>query len=99
VPLNLSPVQRLERFVTVEDRGYETSCWIYNGRLNDDGYGTLCVYGRKWLVHRLSYVLFCGDITDETIDHLCRQRSCIQPEHLEPKSFAANAMAVKRVTY
>lgn len=62
-------------------------CWIYVGPLNNRGYGVIRRGGRggKYLwAHRLSYEAHKGPIPDGLqIDHLCRVRCCVNPEHLE----------------
>lgn len=62
-------------------------CWIWMGPINTGGYGQIKKGRRnegKILTHRLSYELFKGRIPDHLqIDHLCRIRSCCNPDHLE----------------
>ena len=60
-------------------------CWEWQGRPNFSGYGTFCFGGVKHrLAHRLSFEVFKGPIaTGLQIDHLCRNRICVNPEHLE----------------
>ena len=56
------------------------SCVEWIGYINKDGYGLL---GKK-LAHRLSYEKVNGDIPKGLVlDHLCRNRSCINVDHLE----------------
>lgn len=61
------------------------TCWVWKGRIKDTGYGAL--YRRRLFddyAHRISYRLFVGEIPEGlTIDHLCRNRVCVNPEHLE----------------
>ncbi|MFJ4107928.1 HNH endonuclease signature motif containing protein [Oerskovia enterophila] len=59
----------------------DTGCWHWTGALNRHiGYG----YFRQKIAHRLSYELLVGPIPDGyQIDHLCRVRDCINPDHLE----------------
>jgi hypothetical protein len=91
MPLNLSPEQRLYRKLRIEDRGYDTPCWLSYQGINPDGYATLRVDGIGWLAHRLSYTLFVGEIPEGLIlDHLCRQHNCINPEHLQPVTIGEN---------
>lgn len=60
-------------------------CWIWKSP-RKDGYGTIRAKERRGqLVHRASYEIHVGPIPDELqIDHLCRNRACCNPEHLEP---------------
>lgn len=48
------------------------------------GYRQISVAGRKHCVHRFSYILYKGDIGDGlTVDHLCNNSACCNPDHLE----------------
>lgn len=68
-----------------------TGCWLWTGSLDTPGYGTVGSDSRKWLAHRVAYRLFVGPIPDGlTIDHLCRVRHCVNPDHLEPVTNAEN---------
>jgi hypothetical protein len=63
-------------------------CWEWKGRLNGSGYGTVNnVYRHKprnVLVHRFMYEMAVGPIPSELqIDHLCRNRACGNPKHME----------------
>ena len=65
------------------DKG-EDGCWRWLGAKTGNGYGQVCVSGRSWLVHRFLYEQECGVIPEGMqIDHLCRTRHCVNPEHLE----------------
>ncbi len=73
---------------------FETSssgCWQWTGAIADTRYGTIGWKGRSVLAHRLSYQLFIGSIPDGLeLDHLCRNRGCVNPTHLEPVTHLVN---------
>lgn len=72
----------------------ENGCMHWTAAKGYNGYGRIEVAGRKVLPHRLSYEHFVSPIPDgPVIDHLCRNRSCVSPEHLEAKSSRANLLA------
>lgn len=74
-----------------EDRGYVTPCWIWQRSFDVHGYGQLTIGNRLQKAHRVSYEMFEGPIPDGLhIDHLCRVRACINPDHLEPVTKAEN---------
>ena len=71
------------------------TCWDWQGRTDQKGYGQ--IYGeyqgksRNWLAHRLSYMIHGGIIPPSmTIDHLCRNHGCVNPEHLEVVTVGEN---------
>lgn len=64
----------------VEDRGYDTPCWVWSAARNAKGYGI--VFGG--LAHRRVYEERVGPIPlGLEPDHLCRVRACVNPSHLE----------------
>jgi hypothetical protein len=71
----------------------DSGCWEWQAFRDQDGYGTFWLNGENRRAHRASYELFVGPIPDAaTLDHLCRNRSCVNPEHLEPVSIGENLM-------
>jgi hypothetical protein len=63
-------------------------CWLWTGHVDKDGYGKACFRGHgkqeHWRAHRLLYRELIGDIQQEyVLDHLCRNRSCVNPWHME----------------
>jgi hypothetical protein len=76
---------------TEQDCGYGTPCWIWQRAVQVGGYGLAYSAGRQRLAHRAYYELHVGPIPDGlTLDHLCRQRNCVNPAHLEPVSQTEN---------
>lgn len=66
----------------VEDHGYLTPCWIWTGTI-EDGYGRITQQGFR-RAHVLYYVKAKGPVPEGLeIDHLCRNRACVNPDHLE----------------
>lgn len=71
--------------------GLEGMCWEWTGCLNSKGYGCVQIDKKRHLTHRASYQLHIGDIPDGlTLDHLCRNKKCCNPHHLEPVSVGEN---------
>lgn len=69
-----------------------SGCWQWTGALDVNGYGTFSIDGRSRGAHQAAWKLLVGPIDNETIDHLCRNRGCVNPSHLEPASIADNVM-------
>lgn len=80
-----------------------SDCWEWIGNRNYKGYGrlTLRVDGRhcKVAAHRASYETFMGLKLndDDTIEHKCRFKACIHPNHLIPMSRSDNSKAKAEV--
>lgn len=69
------------------------NCWNWKGTITWEGYGHFFLHGKEVRAHRFAYELFKGDIpNDLTIDHLCRNRSCVNPNHLEAVSHKENVL-------
>lgn len=68
-----------------------SGCWKWEDALNGAGYGSFSVNCRKELAHRWSYEKFIGPIPEGyVIDHLCRNKWCVNPHHLEPVTYSTN---------
>lgn len=82
---------------TVEDRliaGREitpSGCWEWTGTRGPAGYGQIHAWGRSGYTHRTAYVVWVGPIAEGlVIDHLCRNKGCFNPEHLDVVPQALN---------
>jgi hypothetical protein len=68
-------------------------CWLYGGALMADGYARVkdASSDRALLVHRVTYEALVGPVPDGLVlDHLCRVRHCVNPQHLEPVTNVEN---------
>lgn len=71
--------------------GNFSECWEWPGAKTSAGYGNTRSGGKNRLAHRVSYERFVGPIpAGLTLDHLCRNRACINPKHLEPVTMREN---------
>jgi hypothetical protein len=68
-------------------------CWLWTGRLTPDGYGIFDVKTTTVRAHRFAYELHVGPIPPGLeIDHLCRVRHCVNPDHLEAVTPQVNTL-------
>ena len=68
-----------------------TGCWVWTGAIQSNGYGRLWDGKSSRYAHRVIYELFNGPIEEGLdIDHLCRNRSCVNPLHLDPVTRSEN---------
>jgi hypothetical protein len=62
----------------------EHGCWLWTRSRSPDGYGWASLDNRTYQAHRLIWTLLRSDPGDLQLDHLCRVRHCVNPDHLEP---------------
>jgi hypothetical protein len=86
-----------QRFWAHADIG--DGCWNWNGNVGSNGYGRIRREKRELLAHRVAYEFHVGDIPEGLqIDHLCRNRVCVNPDHLEPVSPRENVLRGEGIT-
>lgn len=74
------------------------NCWEWLGS-RSNRYGSIQYNRKPYLVHRLSYMLTHGKLPDSLeLDHLCRNRYCVNPDHLEAVTHKVNMERSKNHT-
>ena len=69
-----------------------SGCWNWKGYIAPNGYGKVFWRGRMWVAHRIIYAVLIEEVRlGMDLDHLCRNRRCVNPGHLEPVSRSENA--------
>jgi len=74
----------------------DDACWLWKAARHPGGYGAIAVKGsrRIALAHRYIYELLVGPIPNGMqLDHLCRQRGCVNPAHLRVVTSKENSNA------
>lgn len=83
------PKARAAKILDKIDLRGEDECWPWLGAVGSHGYG---IYGRpRVLAHRWAYEHFVGPIpVGLVIDHLCMEKTCVNPAHMEPVTIGEN---------
>lgn len=81
----------LERFMEKVSPEPNTGCWLWAGAISSTGYGSFTARGASVSSHRFAYPELRGQIPEGLdLDHLCRNRWCCNPTHLEPVTRKTN---------
>ena len=100
----------LERFLSKIDfdgpippdpsRPLDTPCWLWMAGLFPAGYGSFWLIGKSVVAHRASYEHFIGPLPPRKsllwLDHACRVRRCVNPDHLDLVSPGENMIRAQR---
>lgn len=82
-----------DRFWSKIDKNGPNGCWLWNGQINQGGYGFITLNKKTVLAHRASYEFLKEEIPKGlVIDHLCKVRNCVNPDHLEAVTLVENTM-------
>ena len=88
----------IDKFWSKVDRKSNDECWEWLGSDNGHEYGRFYAGGGKdnpltYYAHRYSYTLYYGEIPEGLeIDHLCKNRKCVNPLHLEAVTTKVNVL-------
>lgn len=67
------------------------TCWLWTTYISQSGYGYFWYDGKDIRAHRFSYLLEGNTIPDgHIVRHICRNRHCVRPEHLETGTYSEN---------
>jgi hypothetical protein len=93
-------MSNLELWEKVERRVWDnvtpepnSGCWLWAGYVHKNGYATMKLTsgGKAIMAHRASYIVRHGQIPNNLpLDHKCKVKSCVNPDHLEPVTYAEN---------
>lgn len=81
---------RFEKFISKDQ---STGCWNWDGCLNQKGYDMFNINNHAYMSHRVAYTKFKNKIAaGKVLDHKCRNRKCVNPDHLREVSPKINAL-------
>jgi len=88
--MNRKQIQRFTKFIQLD---ILSGCWIWKGALDKQGYGFFSINRKLKRAHRVSYEHWNDELDSNlVIDHLCRNPSCVNPEHLQQVTIQQNLL-------
>jgi hypothetical protein len=95
--MNESQTEVIERMLSRTEKP-DSGCWEWQGATSG-GYGVVGYQSRQWYTHRLSYSILRGELKDGLqIDHLCSNRKCWNPNHLDQVDCRTNLLRGNTMT-
>jgi len=90
----VNPISREEKFWSKVDKNSNPlGCWEWTGYIEPEGYGQTFWKDRLQRVHRIAWFLTRGSIPKgKCLDHLCRNKKCVNPDHLEVVTLKENTL-------
>jgi hypothetical protein len=80
----------------IKDCGYKTPCWLWKNARMANGYGVFRSGYKLHSAHRVFYTQTKGTIPKGLdLDHLCKIRHCVNPDHLEAVTRSINISRMK----
>jgi hypothetical protein len=68
-------------------------CILWTGAREKSGYGNIDYQKKRYKAHRFAYEIFIGPIPkNKELDHICRNKSCVNPEHLRAVTHQENML-------
>jgi hypothetical protein len=87
-----SVIERLQKKTILHN-----GCYLWQGAKDKDGYGRIKIAGKVKGIHQISFEMYNHKIPDGLeIDHICKQRNCWNPEHLQIVTHKENMKLIKK---
>jgi hypothetical protein len=88
-----------QRLIRLSEMDTETGCRVWTGAVVASGYGKISLPAGRVGAHRVAYETWVGQLPQGmTVDHLCRNRRCINPAHMEAVHGRANTLRGEGMT-